>query len=75
MKAGTGLGKSVGADRILPVTREVALEWGRLSAVDPPPVVDGLMAATARVHGLTFVTRNVADVARTGAALLNPFDD
>jgi predicted nucleic acid-binding protein len=63
------------ADRILPVSREVALEWGRLSAVDPPPVVDGLMAATARVHGLTFVTRNVVDVARTGAALLNPFDD
>ena len=34
---------------------------------DPVPVVDGLMAATAKVHGLTFVTRNTSDVARTGS--------
>ena len=60
-------------DRILPVTEEVALEWGRMNAGDPLPAVDGLMAATAKVHGLTFVTRNVPDVARTGVALLNPF--
>ncbi len=33
-----------------------------------------LMAATARVHGLTLVTRNVIDVARTGVPLINPFD-
>jgi predicted nucleic acid-binding protein len=35
--------------------------------------VDGLLAATARVHGLTLVTRNVAHVARTGASALDPF--
>ena len=62
-------------DRVLPVTEEVALEWGRLSAGDPLPVVDGLLAATASVHSLTFVTRNVADVARTGVALFDPFGE
>jgi predicted nucleic acid-binding protein len=62
-------------DRLLPVTAEVTQEWGRLNASSqPPPVIDGLMAATARVHQLTLVTRNVADVARTGVAVLNPFD-
>lgn len=62
------------ADRILPISAEVAQEWGRLnSRPDPPPVVDGLLAATARVHRLTLVTRNTADLSRTGADLLNPF--
>jgi hypothetical protein len=40
---------------------------------DPLPVVDGLLAATARVHGLVLVTRNTADFARTGVRLLDPF--
>lgn len=62
------------ADRLLPVTTEVAEEWGRLNAVAPLPPVDALLAATARVHGMTFVTRNTADVASTGVAVLNPFD-
>ena len=61
------------ARRILPVTEEVAVEWGRLNVPDPLPVVDGLLAATARVHGLTLVTRNVADVARVDVPLFNPF--
>ena len=61
-------------DRVLPVTAAVADEWGRLNAPDPLPVVDGLLAATARVHGLVLVTRNTADFARTGVRLLNPFD-
>ena len=43
------------------------------AAPQPPPAVDGLMAATAQVHGLTLVTRNVADVARTGVRVVNPF--
>lgn len=62
------------ADHVLPVTEEVALEWGRLNAGDPIPVVDGLMAATARVAGLTLVTRNIAHVERTGVSCLNPFE-
>lgn len=60
------------ADRILPVDRMVAEEWGRLNVPDPVPAVDGLLAATARVHGLTLVTRNTRDVARTGVPLLDP---
>lgn len=62
------------ADRILPVDHAVAEEWGRLNVPDPLPVIDGLLAATAKVHGLTLATRNVRDVARTGIRLVNPFD-
>ena len=61
-------------DRILPVTADIAQEWGRLNVAPRPPVIDGLMAATAKVHRLTLVTRNVADVARTGVPVVNPFD-
>jgi predicted nucleic acid-binding protein len=61
------------ADRVLPVSQDVALEWGRLSAGDPLPVIDTLLAATAVVHGLTVVTRNVADFEPTGVPVLNPF--
>ena len=41
----------------------------------PLPVIDGLLAATAVVHGLTVATRNVLDFKRTGVALFNPFED
>jgi toxin FitB len=62
-------------DRILPVTSDVAEEWGRMNASPQPlPIVDGLMAATAKVHRLTLVTRNVADVERSGVAVVNPFE-
>jgi len=61
-------------DRILPVDRRVAEEWGRLTALRPSSLVDTLLAATARVHGLMLVTRNVADVAWTGVSYLNPFE-
>ena len=61
-------------DRILPVDAEAAEEWGRMNVPDPISIVDGLMAATARVRNMTFVTRNTSDVARTGVRLLNPFD-
>ena len=61
-------------DRILPVDAEAAEEWGRMNVPDPISIVDGLMAATARVRNMTFVTRNTSDLARTGVRLLNPFD-
>jgi predicted nucleic acid-binding protein len=61
------------ADRLLPVTAQIAEEWGRLNVPDPIPTVDGLLAATARVGGLVLVTRNTADLARTGVQLLDPF--
>ena len=61
------------ADRLVPVTAEVCQEWGRLNVPDPLPVVDGLMAATAKVRDWTFVTRDVGVLVRTGVRLLNPF--
>jgi len=60
-------------DRILPITLEIAQEWGRLSAVRPIPPEDGLLAATANVHRLTFVTRNTKNVQGLGVAILNPW--
>jgi toxin FitB len=62
------------ADRILPIDLAAAEEWGRMNVPDPISSRDGLMAATAKVRNMTFVTRNTADVARTGVRLLNPFD-
>ena len=62
-------------DRLLPVDARIADLWGRLNVPDPISAVDGLLAATAIVHGLTLVTRNVKDVARTGVTLHNPFTD
>jgi toxin FitB len=61
------------ADRILPVTVVIAEEWGRMNVLDPLPIVDGLMAATAKVHDLTFVTRNTRDIGRSGVDLIDPF--
>lgn len=62
-------------DQIVPVDRPIAEEWGRMSVPDPLPVVDGLLAATARILGLTLVTRNTSDVEGTGIELLDPFSD
>jgi len=44
-----------------------------MSALRPIPIIDGLLAATAMVHGLTLVTRNDRDIAGLGATVLNPF--
>lgn len=62
------------ADRVLTVDSHVAEQWGRLNVPDPISTTDGLLAATAIVHDLTLVTRNVKDVQRTGARIHNPFD-
>ena len=59
--------------RILSVDADVADAWGRMSAIRPPPVVDALLAATASVHGMTLVTRNVADVEGLSVHVINPF--
>ncbi len=63
------------AGRLLGIDNAVADQWGRMSAIRPVPVVDGLLAATALTNGLTLVTRNDRDVAGLGAAVLNPFRD
>ena len=60
--------------RVLGIDNAVSDQWGRMSAVRPVPVVDGLLAATALTNGLTLVTRNDRDVAGLGATVLNPFN-
>ena len=60
-------------DRILAVDDRVALAWGRLAAERPRPMADGLIAATALVHDMTIVTRNVADFDGCGIGIINPW--
>jgi predicted nucleic acid-binding protein len=62
------------AERILPIDQAIADEWGRMNARRPVSTIDGLLAATAKMHRMTLATRNVADVADLGASFVNPFD-
>ncbi len=59
--------------RVLEIDGAVSDQWGRMSVIRPVPAIDGMLAATALVHGLTLVTRNDRDVSGLGAAVLNPF--
>lgn len=59
--------------RVLPVSLSVAEEWGRMNSVRSLPVIDGLLAATAKVHGLILITRNVRDITGTGVTCIDPF--
>ncbi|HEV7194263.1 MAG TPA: type II toxin-antitoxin system VapC family toxin [Jatrophihabitantaceae bacterium] len=61
------------SDRIVDVDAAIAERWGRLNARGLLPVIDGLLAATAIERDLTLVTRNVADVHRSGVRTVNPF--
>ncbi len=61
-------------DRILPIDAAVALRCASLHIPDPRAERDALIAATALVHGMTVVTRNIADFEATGVPLLNPWD-
>jgi hypothetical protein len=60
-------------DRILGINAATAKLWGELSARRPRPVIDTLLAATAIVHELTFVTRNTSDVQDIDLKLLDPW--
>jgi len=60
MRAGLG-------DRVLPIDEAM------MGVPNPLPSIDGLLAATAKVHGLTLVTRNVVQISATGVLLLDPF--
>ena len=67
------------ADRLLPVTLEVAERWGELAAQlkakgRPRPVVDSVLGATALTHGLILVTRNVRDYQDMGVTIFNPWE-
>lgn len=64
--------------RVLEVDEAVARRWGELAADGrrsgrPLPVTDGLLLATAAVHGLTFATRNVRDCGNRGVSVLDPW--
>lgn len=63
------------AGRILSVDTAVAQRSAALHVPDPNPFRDSLIAATALVHGMTIVTRNVSDFQSTGVPLLNPWDE
>ena len=58
--------------RILPVDVPVAQCCAKLHVLEPSADRDALIAATALVHGMTIVTRNIADFQATGVKLLNP---
>jgi predicted nucleic acid-binding protein len=60
-------------DRVLAIDEPIADAWARLSVPHPVALIDGLLAATCMVHGLILVTRNVADVARTGVEVVDPW--
>jgi toxin FitB len=62
-------------ERVLPVTQKIAEEWGRLNVPDPLPTIDALLIATARVHGLAIVSRNIRDIGRGGARVMNPWQE
>ena len=62
------------ADRVLPFDAEAAHVWGRLRVPSPAHELDKQIAATALIHDLTVVTRNVADFESSTVALFNPFD-
>jgi predicted nucleic acid-binding protein len=67
------------AERIIAVDDAIATEWGRMLARaetsgHPLPVIDAMIGATAIVHGLSVVTRNTSDIARTGAAIVDPWE-
>jgi predicted nucleic acid-binding protein len=66
-------------NRILSIDASIAERWGVMTANVKAtsgrtlPVIDGLLAATAQHHNLTFVTRNTDDVIGTGVSVFNPW--
>jgi len=62
------------SDRVLPLDTAVAQRCARLHVPDPKSDRDAIIAATALVHGMTVVTRNVADFDKTGVDIINPWE-
>ncbi|MEW6273322.1 MAG: type II toxin-antitoxin system VapC family toxin [Thermodesulfobacteriota bacterium] len=68
------------ADRIIGIDLDTARIWGEATAAAKSqgkaiPAIDGLIAATARQHGLRVMTRNAADFEAAGASVINPWRD
>ena len=60
------------------IDEAVAIEWGRIAARcelagTPIPVIDALLGATAIVHGLGVVTRNISHIGLSGAPIIDPW--
>lgn len=62
------------ANRTFPITTTIARVCARLHVPDPRPERDALIAATALVHHMTVVTRNVSDFAPMGVPVINPWE-
>jgi predicted nucleic acid-binding protein len=65
--------RSLYADKTVLIDAEISEAWGRLAAKRTLPIVDGLLAATAIVRGMIFVTRDTRDIADTGVRTFNPW--
>jgi len=68
------LGKADVSGRTLPVDTAVAQRRAKLHVPDKRGERDALIAATSPVHGMTVVTRNVADFNPTGVSIINPWE-
>lgn len=62
-------------ERILPVDKDVVLVSAKYHVPDPKPYRDTLIAATAIVHNMTIVTRNVDDFRLGGLKIINPWEE
>lgn len=71
--AGIDALEAVYAGRIVPIDEAVAAEWAKLLGAKQKNQRDMAIAATARVHGMVVVTRNVRDFAGRGVRVLDPF--
>ena len=63
------------ADRVLPLDEPIMEAWAMLGISISLPLVDGLLAATAKVRGLMLVTRNIEAIAESGVAVFDPFSE
>ena len=63
------------AERILPIDTAIAQQCAKLHIANPRSERDSLIAATALVHGMTLITRNVCDFEKTGVEIINPWHD
>lgn len=61
-------------NRIIPITNEIAVEWGNISARTGNSGADNFIAATAKVHSFTVITRNVKHFELTGVPVKNPWE-
>lgn len=62
------------SSKILPVDEQIAEKWGIINSTHRMSSIDGFLAATAMVHDLILVTRNVSDIERCGVKFFNPFE-